>query len=155
MRLARVPRSRDNAPGTAFEGEGFTGTGASALETRQPPDSAGRAGASLGLTGGRACAAGPGSPSREVVKQSFVVSFICNVCGAENNVENFASEPATCACGSNVRVRALIHLLSLELFGRSFPLVEFPELKAIRALGMTDKEGYARLLAVKFDYTNT
>jgi SAM-dependent methyltransferase len=90
-----------------------------------------------------------------VVQQSFVVSFICNVCGVENEVENFASERATCACGSNVRVRALIHLLSLELFGQSFPLVEFPRLKAIRALGMTDKQGYARILAEKFDYTNT
>ena len=84
-----------------------------------------------------------------------MVSFFCNVCGIENAVENFASEPATCACGSNVRVRALIHLLSLELFGQSFPLVEFPRLKAIRALGMTDKPGYARILADKFDYTNT
>ena len=91
----------------------------------------------------------------EVVQQSFVVSFFCNVCGAGNAVEDFAGEAATCACGSNVRVRALIHLLSLELFGQSFPLVEFPRLKAIRALGMTDKPGYARLLADKFDYTNT
>jgi SAM-dependent methyltransferase len=49
----------------------------------------------------------------------------------------------------------LIHLLSLELFGQSFPLVEFPKLKAIRALGMTDKRGYARILADRFDYTNT
>jgi SAM-dependent methyltransferase len=90
-----------------------------------------------------------------MVQHSFVVSFYCNVCGAENNVEHFAGEPATCPCGSNVRVRALIHLLSTELFGQSFPLVEFPKLKAIRALGMTDKEGYARILADKFDYTNT
>jgi SAM-dependent methyltransferase len=90
-----------------------------------------------------------------VVQQSFVVSFYCNVCGAGNAVEDFAGEPATCACGSNVRVRALIHLLSLELFGQSFPLVEFPRLKAIRALGMTDKPGYAEILADKFDYTNT
>jgi SAM-dependent methyltransferase len=91
----------------------------------------------------------------EVLKQSFVTSFICNVCGVENNAAEFASEPASCACGSNVRVRALIHLLSLEIFGQSFPLVEFPKLKAIRALGMTDKQGYARILAEKFDYTNT
>jgi hypothetical protein len=46
-------------------------------------------------------------------------------------------------------------MLSLELFGQSFPLVEFPRLKAIRALGMTDKQGYARILEDKFDYTNT
>jgi len=84
-----------------------------------------------------------------------MVSFTCNVCGAYNQVEEFATEPATCGCGSNVRVRALIRLLSMELFGQSLFLTEFPKLKAIRGLGMTDKEGYARILAEKFDYTNT
>jgi SAM-dependent methyltransferase len=54
-----------------------------------------------------------------------------------------------------VRLRALIHLLSLELFGVSLPLPEFPRLKGIRGIGMTDKECYAGRLAGKFDYTNT
>jgi len=67
----------------------------------------------------------------------------------------FRTEPATCACGSNVRLRALIHLLSLELFGQSLPLIDFPKLKAIRGLGMSDHTGYAAILADKFDYTNT
>src|SRR4030081_2819684 len=84
-----------------------------------------------------------------------MVSFFCNVCGAQNHVEAFATEPASCTCGSNVRIRALIHLLSLELFGESLILREFPRLKSIRGLGMTDKEGYADILAEKFDYTNT
>jgi hypothetical protein len=84
-----------------------------------------------------------------------VVSFVCNICGAANEVEHFATEPASCACGSNVRLRALIHLLSMELFGHSLPLISFPKLKAIRGLGMTDKEAYAEILAEKFDYTNT
>ena len=84
-----------------------------------------------------------------------MVSFICNVCGAHNHVENFRTEPASCACGSNVRIRALIRLLSLELFGESLIAADFPKLKAIRGLGMTDHEGYARILADKFDYTNT
>jgi SAM-dependent methyltransferase len=84
-----------------------------------------------------------------------MVAFLCNVCGAENEVEHFASEPATCACGSNVRLRALIHLLSLELFGESIPACDFPRLKAVRGLGMTDKDCYARILVDKFDYTNT
>ena len=44
-----------------------------------------------------------------------MVCFICNICGASSEVEHFASEPATCACGSNVRLRASIHLLSIEL----------------------------------------
>lgn len=84
-----------------------------------------------------------------------MTSFACNICGAWNEVEVFRTEPPSCACGSNVRLRALIHLLSMELFGQSLPLVEFPKLKAIRGLGMSDHEGYARILADKFDYTNT
>src|SRR5262252_566293 len=84
-----------------------------------------------------------------------MVSFICNICGAANQAQEFHTEPASCACGSNVRVRALIHLLSMELFGKTLILAGFPKLKAIRGLGMTDKECYAKLLAEKFDYVNT
>jgi SAM-dependent methyltransferase len=84
-----------------------------------------------------------------------VVSFTCNICGAYNEVEAFATEPASCSCGSNVRLRALIHLLSMELFGTSLILTEFPTLKAIRGLGLSDHAGYAGILAEKFDYTNT
>jgi len=84
-----------------------------------------------------------------------MVSFVCNICGRSNQVEHFVTEPPTCACGSNVRLRALIHLLSEELFGESLPLAEFPKLKSIRGLGMSDQQGYATLLAEKFDYTNT
>jgi SAM-dependent methyltransferase len=84
-----------------------------------------------------------------------MVSFICNICGAANEIEHFATEPASCACGSNVRLRALIYLLSMELFGQSLVLTEFPKMKSIRGLGMTDNPCYARILADKFDYTNT
>jgi SAM-dependent methyltransferase len=84
-----------------------------------------------------------------------VVSFTCNICGAYNEVEAFATEPASCACGSNVRLRALIHLLSMELFGSSLILAKFPRLKSIRGLGLSDQPSYAQILAEKFDYTNT
>lgn len=84
-----------------------------------------------------------------------MASFTCNICGAENHVEAFATEPASCACGSNVRLRALIHLLSMELFGTSLVLAKFPTTKAIRGLGLSDQAGYAQILADKFDYTNT
>src|SRR5205085_6932700 len=84
-----------------------------------------------------------------------MVSFICNICGAHNHVEHFATEPASCACGSNVRTRALIHLLSMELFGESLVLTEFPKLRTIRGLGISDHAAYATRLAEKFDYTNT
>jgi SAM-dependent methyltransferase len=84
-----------------------------------------------------------------------VISFICNVCGAHNEVLVFQTEPASCACGSNVRLRALIHLLSMEMFGQSIVLRDFPKLKAVRGLGICDHQGYAGILAEKFDYTNT
>ena len=86
-----------------------------------------------------------------------MIEFICNVCGSRNQMAEaeFATEPASCACGSNVRTRALIHLLSTELFGRSLLLPDFPKLKSIRALGMSDKPCYASLLQEKFDYQNT
>jgi hypothetical protein len=90
-----------------------------------------------------------------VEEWTVMVAFTCNICGAENEVKQFASEPATCRCGSNVRIRALMHLLSIEIFGESIPLVEFPRLKSIRGLGLSDKACYAEVLAEKFDYTNT
>jgi SAM-dependent methyltransferase len=89
------------------------------------------------------------------LRNNAMLSFVCNVCGQANQVEHFATEPATCSCGSNVRIRALIHLLSMELFDESITLAEFPRLKSIRGLGMSDKEGYAAILTEKFDYTNT
>jgi SAM-dependent methyltransferase len=84
-----------------------------------------------------------------------MASFTCNICGRYNEVERFATEPASCGCGSNVRLRALVHLLSMELFGLSLPLPEFPRIEAIAGLGMTDKECYAAPLAQKFSYANT
>lgn len=84
-----------------------------------------------------------------------MVAFRCNICGAYNERENFATEPPSCACGSNVRVRALVHLLSLEILGESMIAADFPRLRGIRGFGMSDKACYANLLADKFDYTNT
>jgi SAM-dependent methyltransferase len=84
-----------------------------------------------------------------------MTAFTCNICGAFNQVADFRTEPPSCACGSNVRLRALMHLLSTELFGRSLTITEFPKLKAVRAVGMTDQECYARILADRFDYVNT
>ena len=84
-----------------------------------------------------------------------MIEFTCNVCGSRNALSEFAAEPASCACGSNVRTRALIHLLSMELFGHSLILADFPRLKSVRGLGMSDKGCYASILQEKFDYRNT
>lgn len=54
-----------------------------------------------------------------------------------------------------MRVRALIAVLSEELLGVPMTLIEMPELKGIRGLGMSDFPNLAEKLAMKFDYTNT
>src|SRR5579872_235774 len=84
--------------------------------------------------------------------------FICNICGAEcwRPAEGLGRETENCAaCGSTVRLRALIALMSLEMFGVLLALPEFPVLKGIRGIGMSDAPGLADRLAEKFDYTNT
>lgn len=85
------------------------------------------------------------------------MDFTCNICGKRNTgVENFERETSNCArCGSSVRIRAVVYALSVELFGVGLELRDFPVLKALRGLGMTDSESYAKRLAEKFDYKNT
>jgi SAM-dependent methyltransferase len=85
-----------------------------------------------------------------------MVSFICNICGQNNSIPALTHEASSCSgCGSNVRLRALVYMLSMELFGEGMLLPEFPCLKAIKGLGLSDQLSYAGLLAGKFDYINT
>jgi SAM-dependent methyltransferase len=92
----------------------------------------------------------------------------CNICGANldlsyGHAPDLASsgqsgnrEAAGCrVCNSSVRLRSLIALLSQEIFGVSMALPEFPTLKGIRGIGMSDSPELATRLAEKFDYTNT
>ena len=58
-------------------------------------------------------------------------------------------------CHSSARVRAVISLLSEELLGVSMPISEFPMLKGIRGIGMSDSPELAERLAQKLDYANT
>lgn len=86
------------------------------------------------------------------------MEFVCNICGHQNRTtaESFEREAASCTfCSSNLRRRSLMHVLSLELFGTSLALKEFPRMKSIRGLGLSDADAYADLLAEKFDYCNT
>jgi len=74
--------------------------------------------------------------------QDHTAGFLCNICGLENPgpVESFDREVANCSgCGSSGRWRSLIYMLSQELFGATLTLKEFPVLKSIRGLGMSDE----------------
>jgi SAM-dependent methyltransferase len=86
-----------------------------------------------------------------------ILDFTCNICGAANRrAGGFTREEPSCvSCASNVRMRALLRALSLELFGTALAAPEFPRVKSFRGLGMSDSAQYADLLAARFDYRNT
>ncbi len=54
-----------------------------------------------------------------------------------------------------MRVRALVALLSREIFGIEMTLPEMPVMKGICGIGMSDSPELASRLAEKFNYTNT
>ena len=85
-----------------------------------------------------------------------MITFTCNLCGSSNTVEAIPWETPTClGCGSNVRMRALIYMLALELFGEALPLPEFPECDDVNGFGMSDALCYATRLTEKVNYANT
>src|SRR5439155_2221978 len=84
--------------------------------------------------------------------------FTCNLCGRANrhSGEKPGRERPSCtACGSNVRTRALLQALSLELFGANLTLPDFPRLRCIRGMGASDTLQYSERLADRFDYRTT
>jgi 2-polyprenyl-3-methyl-5-hydroxy-6-metoxy-1,4-benzoquinol methylase len=87
-----------------------------------------------------------------------LVNFECNVCEAQNRLSTheFNREGGLCSnCNSNVRLRSIIHLLSISIFGESFSLPKFPVRRNLAGIGMSDWEVYAKKLKTKFSYTNT
>lgn len=52
-------------------------------------------------------------------------------------------------------MRSVIHVLSMELYGKSILLPNFPIDKKTKAIGMSDWTGYAEGLERAFSYTNT
>lgn len=84
--------------------------------------------------------------------------FRCNICGSENIVpaKKLSREDSSCSgCQSSVRMRGMIHALSLALFNRSLVISDFPERRDLVGKGMSDWEGYAVPLAKKLSYQNT
>ena len=85
-------------------------------------------------------------------------NFTCNICGAVSKrpaAPPGREVPSCPECGSTVRLRSLILLLSREMFGIELALPEFPVLKSVRGIGMSDPAELAQRLAEKFNYSNT
>jgi SAM-dependent methyltransferase len=86
------------------------------------------------------------------------VDFRCNICGLPNRVAFVAlqrEQPSCVRCGSTVRDRAIVHLLTSELLGRSVALPDLPRRLDFSGIGLSDSTTYAGPLAQKFAYTNT
>lgn len=87
------------------------------------------------------------------------VKFKCNICSSANEVPStsLSREEASCAsCGSTVRMRAMVQILTAELFGKSMPIDDiYPPRPDIVGIGMSCWDGYAHRLAHKIKYINT
>jgi SAM-dependent methyltransferase len=106
----------------------------------------------------RALAGKPAGGDRPSGDATDLVAFRCNICGAGCRVApaSLSRETPSCAaCGSTVRMRAIVHLLTCELFGRSMSLPDVPHRPDLTGIGLSDSPAYAVPLAKKLGYTNT
>jgi len=85
-------------------------------------------------------------------------AFTCNICGGRNlsTVDPSERERATCVqCRSSIRFRSIVLALSRALFGLDLKISDFPALKSVRGLGMSDSDIYSGRLENRFNYANT
>ncbi len=86
------------------------------------------------------------------------VPFRCNLCGGANAapLASLTREAPSCGrCGSNVRFRAMVYLVTREVLGNPAALPELTARKDIVGVGLSDAPAYAGPLAKKFSYRNT
>lgn len=86
------------------------------------------------------------------------LTFRRNICGhcCITPIASLTREQKTCHhCGSTVRQRALIHVLSLELFAAGTAISDFPNRPDIVGIDMSGAANYADKLARKLSFTNT
>jgi SAM-dependent methyltransferase len=100
----------------------------------------------------------PPIPKEEISsKKTSTLCYRCNICGkeCESEITDLTREKPSCmSCGSTVRMRAIIRTLSLELFGESLVIPDFPIRRDIVGMGMSDWEEYAERLKQKLNYNN-
>ena len=88
-----------------------------------------------------------------------IIKYRCNICGGNNTLESqkFHRELSLCVqCGSNARFRGIINALAKTLNQKDErPLQEWTPQKNVVGVGMSDWDGYAKLLSEKFNYENS
>lgn len=86
------------------------------------------------------------------------ISYQCNVCAGINEfveVTTLDRETGQCRhCHAQVRLRAIVHLISKAMFGQSMPVKYWPENTGIKGIGISDWAGYQPFFEQKIDYIN-
>lgn len=97
--------------------------------------------------------------ARDQAAEPGSIVFRCNVCGVmcRTPIEKLEREGSHCPrCDCTMRYRAVVHHLSIALFGRSLCIDEFPaSAQTLTGIGMSDSPRYAKRLAARLRYTNT
>lgn len=87
-----------------------------------------------------------------------LIAFRCNVCGGHCRAPMAQLQreiPSCLGCGSTVRMRGIVYLLTSELFGTSLALPELPIRRDVTGIGLSDAEAYASRLSARLGYRNT
>ncbi|PIE23355.1 MAG: hypothetical protein CSA62_08135 [Planctomycetota bacterium] len=101
-----------------------------------------------------------GEPSELPVASNPRHEFRCNVCGeasgsALSGLERGEDQPSCGQCGASLRVRSLVHALSLALFGRSMAIVDFPVGWPMKGHGLSEPGPHVDGLAARMDFSNS
>jgi len=94
-----------------------------------------------------------------IAGKSTKIGFTCNICGwtgsAPIRLISGRETPSCRQCGSTLRFRAIVSVLTAELFSSAKSLRIADTYKNITGIGMSDSPLYANLLKEIFSYTNT
>ena len=85
------------------------------------------------------------------------LDFVCIICGLCNTLpsESFDREAGSCvSCGSTVRHRSIIYLLTKYLLGKP-QVLNLVSPMEFQGVGLSCSEAYAKYLKRSFQYTNT
>lgn len=85
------------------------------------------------------------------------ISFCCNICNRQSRVATakLTREEPTCRCGSSVRLRSIVHVLTLSLFGKSLAIPDIPLHTDLVGIDMSGATIYAERLTGRIGYVNT
>lgn len=85
------------------------------------------------------------------------LSFRCNICSRRivAPLAGIGREIASCRCGSTVRQRSLMHVLTQELFGKSLAIEDIPRRTGLAGVDLSGAQAYVSRMYGRLGYANT